>query len=205
MTDKSPVYAHSESEEDDEQQHEELPVAENVELPGAQEEGEEVDDEELEAAYDGRSDLKRRRRDPDTGEVIQDPPAARPATMLQAAATAAPPASRARLDPPQDSSSAPHQLTTAAEVQATAQGNLQLLNEQISAGLFRITTHIANSDKFLKASSMLRQLLDGGKLQRCHRSGVIAAAKAAFVDLSKVRVHHSHSMVCCVPQTAIAH
>ncbi|MEW5319980.1 MAG: hypothetical protein WDW38_011088 [Sanguina aurantia] len=182
-TGKSPVYAQSESEEDEEQQHEGIPVAEDVGLPGAQEE--EVDDEELEAAYDGRPDLKRRRRDPDTGEVIQDPPAARPATILQAAATAAPPASRARLDPPQDSGSAPHQLTTAAEDQATVQANLQLLNEQISAALFRITTHMANSDKFLKASSMLRQLLDGGQLQRCHRSGVIAAAKAAFVDLSK--------------------
>lgn len=180
MSVPEPVYAHSESEDDDEDLEASL-EEDNPEVDTKPE----VDDEDLEAAYDGRSDLKRRRRDPETGEVLTDTPAPL-AHSAPARPDAHPPVSRSITALVAQEPRRVSFQTQAAEVQQTTQASPQL-SEQLAAALTRIATHIGGKpDKFLKASPLLRQLLDGGQLQRCHRSGVIAAAKAAFADLSKV-------------------
>ena len=55
--------------------------------------------------------------------------------------------------------------------------------DQVAAALLRIRGHIGSGAKFLKASSLLRRLLQTGSLGGGHRHLLFAAVGAAFEDV----------------------
>lgn len=61
-------------------------------------------------------------------------------------------------------------------------------NGQLSAALQKIRSHISSPKKFVKASVLLRQLLQSGSLNKIqHRPLVFAALCAAMEDTKRVR------------------
>lgn len=84
----------------------------------------------------------------------------------------APPAKRLKPDP-----EAPEAGEVPAEPAAADQDD-----DKLAQALSRIASHISNPSKFAKASGLLRQLIEGGKIDRAHRREYFSAVKAAFAD-----------------------
>jgi hypothetical protein len=84
----------------------------------------------------------------------------------------APPAKRPRTEPQPPEA---HEATT--EPAADNQDD-----DKLAQALSRIASHISNPSKFAKASGLLRQLIEGGKIDRAHRKEYFSAVKAAFSD-----------------------
>ena len=89
---------------------------------------------------------------------------------------------------PSDTIAEKHALTdnpvdiSTAQPPSTAPPSISSPEDQITAALQRITSHISNPKKFPKASELLRQLFSQGVLTQHHGSSVFGALVASMED-----------------------
>lgn len=108
--------------------------------------------------------------------------------------TQVPPASAAPTQAPNDTQTdAPVKEEPAAPAPAPAPQQQQAgdsqSEDQVAAALMRLSAHVSNPSKYLKAAPLLRQLLESGTLTREHRPLVFDAVRAIF-SLQKGRHKH---------------
>jgi len=80
------------------------------------------------------------------------------------------------------SPSAPAPAPAAAAAAAAAPTPAPGAADAVAGALARIASHLGNPAKFVKASGLLRQLVDQGVLTKAHRQPLFAALRAAFAD-----------------------